>query len=196
MALRSVNLVPSDILTRLHYVRHVWLWVVIQIFLLTPIFTFLFYQVNIAMAQKASLQTMGSINKNIKEKVVEIDAIKKDLEKLNQQLADLETVVGGHSYSNILYVLSESMNRQTWLQSLDINSDNNDAQLSLNGFATSNEALGELLNTLSSEPLFDNVVLNYAKEPHLEKNETGMQDFRRIEFEMSCSIASRSGKEK
>jgi len=61
--------------------------------------------------------------------------------------------------------------------------------LQISGRATTNEALGNFLNRLGGNPLFENVVLKYATETLMEKSDVNDENpEKRVEFEIVCRI--------
>ena len=192
MALREINLVPSNILARRQLLRHFSFWAACLVILLAPIFGFYVYRVGTAMAQNRSFVDPDNINKHLSQQINAVKRIQEELELLSKQQADLQAVVGHSDYSKILFKLADTVNGNTWLKSLQIDSGSNPKDpimLQVSGYAATNEALGNFLNRLGSDPLFDNVVLKYAKETLLEKSDANDQKpVNRVEFEIACRI--------
>jgi len=192
MALREINLIPEDILTKLHFRQHLYLWAACLTISLALIFGLHLYQTSVAMAQKHPFISLKETDKDLASKIEEIKQMQEDLERLNQKQAALEAVTGNIPYSRILLKLSGMMNVQTWLTRLDIDGDREKGgviNLQLTGFSSHNEELGDFLNQLSSEPLFGAVLLKYAKE--VKKTASGKDKDEEIEiinFQVDCRV--------
>ena len=192
MALREINLVPSNILARRQLLRHFSFWAGCLVILLAPIFGFYVYRAGATTAQNRTIANPDDINKHMSQQVGTVKRIQKELELLNKQQADLQAIVGHSDYSRILSKLADTVNGYTWLKSLKIDSGSNPkdpTMLQISGRATTNEALGNFLNRLGSNPLFENVVLKYATETLMEKSDVNDENpEKRVEFEIVCRI--------
>jgi len=197
MALREINLVPEDILTKLHFRQHLYLWATFLTISLALIFGLHLYQTSVAMAQKHPFISLKDTDTDLASKIEEIKQMQKELEGLNQKQAALVAVTGNISYSRILLKLSGMINGQTWLTRLDIDNGRERGDvinLQLTGFSSHNEELGDFLNQLSSEPLFEDVLLKYAKEA--KRAASGKEDDEEIEminFQVGCRIQRDDG---
>jgi len=192
MALREINLVPSNILARREMLRHFSFWAGCLVILLAPIFGFYVYRAGATTAQNLTIADPDDINKNMSQQIGAVKRIQKELELLNKQQADLQAIVGHSDYSRILSKLADTVNGYTWLKSLKIESGSNPkdpTMLQISGRATTNEALGNFLNRLGGNPLFENVVLKYATETLMEKSDVNDENpEKRVEFEIVCRI--------
>ena len=192
MALREINLVPSNILARRELLRHFSFWAGCLVILLAPIFGFYVYRAGATTAQNRTIADPDDINKHMSQQIAAVKRIQKELELLNNQQADLQAIVRHSDYSRILSKLADTVNGYTWLKSLQIDSGSNPedpTMLQIRGRATTNEALGNFLNRLGSNPLFENVVLKYATETLMEKSDVNDENpEKRVEFEIVCRI--------
>jgi len=192
MALREINLVPSNILARREMLRHFSFWAGCLVILLAPIFGFYVYRAGATTAQNLTIADPDDINKNMSQQIGAVKRIQKELELLNKQQADLQAIVRHSDYSRILSKLADTVNGYTWLKSLKIESGSNPkdpTMLQISGRATTNEALGNFLNRLGGNPLFENVVLKYATETLMEKSDVNDENpEKRVEFEIVCRI--------
>ena len=192
MALREINLVPSNILARRELLRHFSFWAGCLVILLAPIFGFYVYRAGATTAQNRTIADPDDINKHMSQQIDAVKRIQKELELLNNQQADLQAIVRHSDYSRILSKLADTVNGYTWLKSLQIDSGSNPedpTMLQIRGRATTNEALGNFLNRLGSNPLFENVVLKYATETLMEKSDVNDENpEKRVEFEIVCRI--------
>jgi len=193
MALRDINLIPSNILDRKEIRRHLIFWSVCLGVLLSPVFGFYMYGTGEASTQKRATANIADIDRNLNRHISRIKQIRQALDTLSQQEADFKTVLKPAVFSEILYKLTGTMDGLTWLQTLKIHrqsSPTESIQLRVVGYAASNRALGNFLNRLSSDPGIDSVVLKYAKEPAVQKStETDTNHQSRIEFEIECTIS-------
>ena len=192
MALREINLVPSNILARRQLLRHFSFWAVCLVILLAPIFGFYVYQAGAIMARKRTVANTDDINKHLLRQIDAVKRIQKELNFLNRQQADLQSVVRHSDYSRILFKLADIVNAYTWFKTLRINKGNTPKDpivLQASGYAATNVALGNFLNRLTSDPLFENVILKYAKEPPMEKSDANAEKLAKgVEFEIVCRI--------
>ncbi len=192
MALREINLVPSNILARRQLLRHFSFWAGCLVILLAPIFGFYVYRAGATTAQNRTIANPDDINKHMSQQVSTVKRIQRELELLNKQQADLQAIVRYSDYSGILSKLADTMNGYTWLKSLKIDSGSNPddpTMLLVSGCATPNEALGNFLNRLGSNPLFEDVVLKYATETLMENSDVNDEKpEKQVEFEIVCRI--------
>jgi Tfp pilus assembly protein PilN len=192
MALREINLVPSNILVRRQLLRHLSFWAGCLVILLAPIFGFYVYRAGATLAQKRSFTNSININKQLSQKINTVKRIQEELKKLNQKQTALQAVIGHSNYSKIIFKLADTVNRQTWLESLRIDSDNrpkSPTALQVNGYARTNEALGNFLNRLTGDPMFENVILKYAKETQMKKSDAiDKNPPKRVQFEIVFNI--------
>ena len=192
MALREINLIPSTILVRRQLLRHCSFWVGCLAILLAPIFGFYVYQAGATTAQNRLLVNPDDIHKHLLRQIETIKQHQEELESLNKQQAALQAVVGRSEYSRILLNLADTVNGNTWLKSLRIDGGRNSKDpimLQVSGYAGTNEALGNFLNRLGSNPLFDDVVLKHATETLSENSDANSGNrVKRVEFEIACRI--------
>jgi hypothetical protein len=193
MALREINLIPSNILDRKEIRRHLILWSVCLGVLLSPVSGFYVYQTGVISAQKRTTADIADINRRLNGQMTRSRQIQQELNTLSQQEADLKIVLKPAVYSEILYRLTGTMDGLTWLQTLKIQRQKKPAesiQLNIVGYAASNGALGNFIERLSSDPGIDGVVLKYAKEHSAQKTtKTDKKPPSRMAFEIECTIS-------
>lgn len=193
MALREINLVPADILSHRQLRRHLCFWAGWMAISFALIFGFHIYQTNMAMAQKSPATNLKDIETQLASKIAEVKQIQEELEILNKKQAALATLTEDQVYSGILSRLTQMMNDYTWLTQLAINQGrgkDGNTNLQLTGFSSRNEELGDFLNLLSSEPLFEAVSLKYARE--IKKKLPGQKAVEPVEmihFQIDCNIS-------
>ena len=196
MALRLINLIPSDMLYKQQLQRHVYFWVGCLAMSLTLVVGIYLYQRHAIMAEKETLTNLKAEHLQLAAKIDEIKQIKEELENLAEKRAVLNELTGNQAYSHVLLKLAEIVNEQTWLKQLAIerdketeNIEGEGIKLKLTGFSHSNQDLGDFLIQLSSQPLFKGVVLNYAKEA-TERHSKDRMDLATslIEFQIDCHV--------
>lgn len=192
MALREINLIPTEILARRHSLRHLFFWAGCLLISLSLICGFYLYKTHFILAKKRALTTLKDTHKDLGTRIEEIKRIQEELEKVSQQQSVLETRTRNQPYSIVLLKLAGIMNKYTWLKQLAIDSgkdEKGEANLKLTGFSFSNEGLGNFLNQLTSEPMFKAVILKYANETEMaQSNQNAGKPVRLIQFQIECSI--------
>lgn len=192
MALREINLTPTEILARREFLRHLGFWAGCVLISLALIWGFYFLQEYTLSAKKRKVAELKKMHLNLGSKIDEIKVKRAELNALRQKLSGLEDITLNKPYSRIFAELSDRINEQTWLTRLDIDSgleEETAARLKLTGFSFSAEELGNFLDQLQSAPLFETVVLQQARENetvHLRKNINA--PMRLIQFNIECNI--------
>ena len=192
MALRDVNLIPTDIQIRTILNRHLAFWTGCLAISLSLILSFYLYQKHIVLPKKSAFKNLKDTRTNLELKIKEIKRIQKELEKLDQQQAVLDTIITGPMCWRIIQRLSEIINEYTWLKELTAGSGNHKdtkAGLKIRGFSSSNEELGNFLIKLSGDPMFKGVLLKFARETILDRaRKDGDDQIKVIEFEIECEL--------
>lgn len=195
MALREVNLIPAGLLHRRGLVRRICFWGACLSISLCMIFGFLLYQARVIRAQQPALQSLDEIQMHLDERISKIERIRTELQKLNQQQMMLENITSNRSYCRVLWKLAEIFNEETWLTQLTIgrNPEKNGAvRLGLTGLSFSNATLGNFMNQISSDPLFNAVQLVYAKEGNRQISKTtSVKPIRLIQFEIQSIVSNK-----
>jgi len=195
MALREVNLVPAGLITRRGLVRHLCFWGVCQFVSLSMIFGFFLYQTRAIRAQPPALQSLDEIQMHLGQRVSEIKRIRTELLRLNQQRVVLDKITKNRSYCQVLWKLSEIFNDEAWLTQLTIDrnpQENRAIRLGLTGLSFSNAILGNFINQISSDPMFTDVQLVYAKEGNRQISKTNSGKLLKlIQFEIESIVLNR-----
>jgi len=195
MALREVNLIPTGLLARRGRVRHVCFWGVCLFVSLCMIFGFFLYRTRVIRAQQPALQSLDEIQMHLGQRVSEIKRIQTELQRLNQQRVVLDKITKNRSYCQVLWTLSEIFNDEAWLTQLTIdrNAEENRAiRLGLTGLSFSNATLGNFINQISSDPMFNEVQLVYAKEGNRQISKTNSGKLLKlIQFEIESIVLNR-----
>ena len=194
MALREINLIPADILTRRLLQRHLSFWTGCLVISLILIFGFFFYQKHVVLAKKSTFGNLQDTHNHLGLRIQEIKRIQDELEKLDQQQSVLKTIITGPVCSRVLWKLADIMNENTWLTLLITDNGRNtekEATLQLIGFSFSNEELGNFLNRLTAESMFATVILKYARETLLAQHDrNASKDIKVVQFEIECELVS------
>jgi Tfp pilus assembly protein PilN len=196
MAIRDINLVPSDILHRQRLLGHACFWAGCFIFSISVILAINFYQKRTIAGEQFTLLQLEKEHRQLNFKVEEIKNLEQELAKLTERHALLTNLVGNHSHVMLLMTLSRIMNDYTWLTELkaeekkgDDDEDLSVVAVQLKGFSYSNEDLGNFIIQLSADRLFKGVVLDYAKEAASRRTKNGMaMPDSLIEFQIDCQV--------
>jgi len=159
---------------------------------MTLIFGFYLYQTGFALAQKSAFTNLKEMDANLGSKIEEIRRLQDELERINQQQSALKAVTGNPYYSQLLLKLARMMNGYTWLTGLTIDSSKQNEEyrvMKLTGVSSLREELGNFLNLLAGEPLFEDVLLKYARETVTERSGQNVSETKRlIQFQIECKI--------
>jgi len=161
-------------------------------FSLGVIFSFYLYEKHVVLAPKSPLARLRNVQGDLGLRIQESKRIREEIVKLKQQQAALIDITRSPVCWRIVFKLAEIMNDATWLHTLttDINrGQQKTVGLKLNGYSFSNEELGNFIIRLSSEPMFKDVLLKYARETIFDRAEknAGVQ-IKVIEFEIECEL--------
>jgi Tfp pilus assembly protein PilN len=193
MAIRDINLIDSGILTRRYMLRHLVLWAGGLMVTLALIGGFYGFQLRTGGISRHSRESLKKIHARLEARIKTIKDLQVELETVRRRQSALETVTNKRPFYQILVKLAGMMNQDTWITQLalsDVAGKTPGNDLKLTGFSRSNEALGNFMNRLDSEPMFNAVVLQFARE-----NETAASDqaaagaVPRIQFQITCTIA-------
>ena len=196
MALRETNLLPGDILDRRYLMRHISFWTGCMVISLSLVFGFYVYHAHVVLAKERPITTLEDMHTHLGTRVEEIKQVQEELERLDQQQTVLETITRHQSYSRVLLMLAAVMPQETWLGKIIVDSGKdededkkNGTTLALSGFSYSNEDLGNFINRISSEAMFREVVLKYAKETIMDLSDQGADEpVKLVEFQIECNI--------
>ena len=192
MALREINLIPAQILSRRQLARHLLFWSGCLLLVLALIGGSYFFQSYAVLSKKGTMLTLNDMQTHLGMRIEEIKRIKDELARLDQQQAALEAIARNHPYSKILFKLADMMNPDTWLTQLAIDSGQEKGgqiALILTGLSFSNAELGNFVDRFSNDPLFNAVQLQYAKETQMKlSNQRDAAPLRLIQFGMEGRI--------
>jgi Tfp pilus assembly protein PilN len=192
MALREINLTPSEILARREFLRHLGFWAGCLLISLSLIWGFYFLQDYTLLAKRRKVAELKKMHLNLGAKIDEIKVMRAELNSLRQEQSGLENITSNKPYSRIFAELSDLINEHTWLTQLNIDSgleEEATANLKLTGFSFSAEELGNFLDQLTADPLFKTVVLQQAREDEtVQLSKNTHAPIRLIQFNIECSI--------
>ena len=187
MALRDINLIPTEILERRYLVRHLLLWLISLVVVAALIMAAHGYQNRMVYGETQNRQ--GAIKDQAAALTRTVGDIRKEQMALNlarrEQVQLVALIEQRRSYSSVLAKLADVMNDQTWLQQLAFNTaQDRTLHLGLMGFSHSHEALGTFIQRLSGEPMFRLVVLKSAQEAADKLSGSAP-----VQFQIECDIA-------
>jgi Tfp pilus assembly protein PilN len=195
MALRDVNLIPAGLLIRRELVRHLCFWGACLFVGLCMILGLFLYQTLVIRAQQPALQSLDEIEMLLGQRVSKIEQIQTQLQRLNQQRVVLDNITRNRSYCQVLSRLAEILNDDAWLTQLTIDRNpekNRTIRLSLTGLSFSNTTLGNFIDQISSDPMFSDVQLVYAKEGSRQISKTNSgKPLKLIQFEIESIVVNR-----
>jgi hypothetical protein len=193
MALRETNLIPSEVLARREFLRHLFFWASCLVISLSLIWSFYFYQIHVLQGKKRTLAELKQKHQDLGSKINEIRLVQAELDRMRQEQAGLENITLGASYSQILAKLADIMNEATWLSQLTIDSgreEESSIRLRLSGFSFSADQLGNFLQQLTNEPMFKGVLLQNARESVNSQFSKGSdRTVRLMQFNIECKIS-------
>jgi hypothetical protein len=161
-------------------------------FSLSLIFAFYGYQHKAALDKRKAMPNLSGMQATLAVKIQMIKGFQDELTRLNQKAKALEAVTTNVSYSRVLLKLAEMMNGYTWLTQLTLqNGEEREglAGLKMTGFSLYNEELGNFLSWLTSEPMFEDVSLKYARETfggNFDQDEA--DPVKMLQFQIECEI--------
>lgn len=192
MVLRTVNLIPTDILTRRYLLRHLGFWAGCLIVPLSLILGFYFYQTRYVLSKKSALTNLQSTYTNLGSRIEEIKRVQKEIERLAQQQSTLKAMESNLPYSRVLLKLADIMNEYTWLTQLAVEADTSEEgeqKLKLIGFSLTNTELGDFLDRLAGETMFRAIELKYARDTKAPSDQKEGGPKRLIQFQIECNIS-------
>ena len=118
MALREINLIPAEILYRMHLIRHVCFWAGCLATSLALIFSIYLFQRQTVLAKNRALTKMKETHKQLDSKIEEIKRVQNELDSLIQKQSTLYEKTRSQPYSPVLLRLADIINEIPGLQSL------------------------------------------------------------------------------
>ncbi len=192
MAIRDINLVDPGTLVRRHILRHLMFWGGGLIVALAMIGGFYLFQSHAVLAKKSKRGSLQQMHADLESKIEKINRRQAAVNNLRNQQNALGAVIPQQPFYRILAKLSAIMNEYTWITKLAMDigpGRDSGSMLKLTGLSRSNEDLGDFMNRLSNEPIFNGVVLQLAKEGARAQSirNTG-EAMQQVQFRIQCSI--------
>lgn len=195
MALREINLIPPDILSRRHLFRRLSLWSGCMIISLSLIFGFYQYYTRAVLTKNSAMTNLKEMHIKLGTKIEKINQIQEELKKLDHQQSLIKTITNNQPYTIVLSKLAALMNEYTWLTQFALDSKNDgedNADMKLTGFSFSNNKLGDFIDQLSCEPMFTSIFLKYARESNIAlPDQNKVKKVKVIQFEIECNLRNR-----
>jgi Tfp pilus assembly protein PilN len=193
MALREVNLVPSDMLFHRQLGRHLSLWAACLLLSLSAIVGGYSVDSHVILAKKRSLMSLDDVDTNLDARIRQIHELQGELEKLHEKQTALSAITRNQPYSSVLLTLADIMNENTWLTDLSID-DTGEAEdttrVEVTGFSETNDHLGGFLSRLAGAVVFQDVVLDFARETQDPRSkEKGKNAGKVIHFKVTCNLS-------
>ncbi len=192
MALREINLIPPDIMSRRHLLRRLSFWSGCMFISLSLIFGFYHYYTHVVLVQNRAMTSLKEMHIKLGTKIEKVNQVQEELERLDQQQGLIKTITRNQPYTIVLSKLATLMNEYTWLTQFASDSEKDregNAYMKLTGFSCSNNKLGDFIDRLSYEPMFTSIFLNYARESKIAlPNQTEVKRVKVIQFEIECNI--------
>jgi len=194
MAIRDINLVPSELIHRRLMFRHLWLSALSLVLVSSLISGYYLYQTFVVLPQERPVTTVADMQKHLGVTIDDISSTEEEIERLNLQEAFLKRFTRNQPFSMLLLEMSQSINQKTWLTRFDIDSireteDRVARNFRLYGYSYSNDELGDFLTRLSSQELFRDVVLRFAQETQIASWEgDGKDRVKVIQFQIEGLI--------
>lgn len=192
MTLREINLVPDDILQRNLVKRQILRWSLALTLCLTAIFSTYWYQSQIVLARLRPSTTLAEMHAQLGATLDEIRAAQKEIERLSTQQAILKELSVHYAFPDLLELLANALNAQTWLTQLEVEAGSHkeiQPRMHLKGYAVSNELLADFLTHLSTARPVESVVLKLAQEarvPGLAPDSD--QLVKVVDFDIACRL--------
>ncbi|NQT71116.1 MAG: PilN domain-containing protein [Desulfobacteraceae bacterium] len=194
MTIREINLVDPGTLVRRHILQHLMFWGGGLIVALAMIGGFYLFQSQVVFAKKSKRGSLQQMHTDLELKIEEINRLQAQMQTLRNQQNALGAVIPKKPFYRILTKLADIMNAYTWITQLALDvgpGPGSGSMLKLTGLSRSNEDLGDFMNRLANEPMFNGVVLKLAKEgagaQSIQNTGAAVQQ---IQFKIECSIAN------
>lgn len=194
MALRDINLVPSEVVLKRLILRHLYLWAGCLVLSIAVVFGLYLFQNRMIVREQRSLAQLKDIQSRLMARIEVQKRLQADQDKMNQQKSALDAIrLKGQPVSHVIARLSEIMNDDTWLSQLTAEAGKDpkgETRLLLAGSSTSSAHLADFLNRLAADRAFKAVTLNFATES--EKEQVGQKSPRgirgKIEFQIGFQL--------
>ncbi len=192
MTLREINLVPDEVLHGNQIRRQILGWSLALAGCMAIIFSTYWYQSRVVLARLRPSTTLADMHAQLGATLDEINASQKEIERLSMQQSILKELSVHQSFPDLLELLADALNPQTWLLEMEIEAGGPNATrpgMHLKGYAVSNELLADFLTRLSQTPHVESVVLKLAREAHVpELIPDSNQRVKVVDFDILCRL--------
>jgi Tfp pilus assembly protein PilN len=150
-----------------------------------------FYLDRIVLPQQRALPQSNTMQSNLTDRIQAITQAQKELDQLKDRHATIDSLVDVHPSSAVLSRLVDSMGPAIWLTELHLGGvgDKSGSRMKIVGFSADNGKLGDFLDNLAAEPMFETVVLKRAGSAPNSASKTKGTDARPIQFEIECQVS-------
>ncbi|MCF7939707.1 MAG: PilN domain-containing protein [Spirochaetales bacterium] len=170
MALKDINLIPDDILTRRKLFRSVRLWSMVLAGLVLIISVYCGIQIKAIQEIKPDENRVAQTRNELLTLVNRIESTQEEYNRLLQERDKLLAPFERTSASVPLQAIAENLNDRTWLRQVEIlpdsGQDNRDwsGKIDIRGEALSHADITGFLQVLQSNAIFRDVELKYAQK--------------------------------
>jgi len=193
MAIREINLVPPEVLSRRYMLRHVYLWLGLLSFSMLLVVGFYIQQSGRALTLKGTAPALNDAAVDLGAKIDEIKRLQAELDALSRSQSIMDTIGRQKPYSQLLLNLSLQMNERTWFRTITATSASGPdplVNMLITGFSRSNDDLGEFISRLTLDPSFEGVVLKYTRGAEVALPGREQEDMQTvIQFQIECKAS-------
>lgn len=195
MAVRPINMIPSDILTANTLTRHLGFWAK-GLLILVALFAgaYLIQNQWLKVQQKQhglTETTLMQITKKISVTLQATSETQSKMKDLHLKIDTLSSITNQRPYYDILATLAQAVNSDTWIDGLSIQRCNDKkmgcSRMVMDGFSMTHHTLGEFLESLSAIPQIRDMVLVNAKKQDQTVSGGGTLA-QTVRFKLSCTI--------
>jgi len=186
MTLREINLIPDEILFRDSLIRHLCTWGFILAVLVAMIIGFNMYMKENLSRGFNYIGGIEGIDNQLSMKIDTIGVLQEEITGLDLQMEHADRILRAGGYSAIISGFISIMNKQTWLTGLEIAQEiDNSTVIRMDGYSIDSESLGDFIERLSGEKMFNSVLLRYARDAGNE-GETYESISGLVRFQIEC----------
>jgi len=190
MAIREINLVPPEVLSRRYVLRHVYLWLGLLAFSMLLVGGFYAQQSGKSVTLKGTAPALNDAAADLGAKIDEIKQLQVRLDALSRSQSIMDIIGRQKPYSELLLNLSLQMNERTWFKTIAATSGagpDRSVRMLITGFSRSNDDLGDFISRLTFDPSFRDVVLKYSREAKIALPGREPDDLQTaIQFQIEC----------
>ena len=190
MALREINLSDPRRQARRKLQRYLALWAGALFISQAVIGSVYVYQAKFVLPRKRALMQINQVQSSLRTRIQAISEAREELERLKSRHALITSLAGRHTSASILARLVDNMAASTWLTKLELNSGKPEAppRMKIIGYTSSHTTLGDFIDRLVRDDLFESVVLKYAGTGRTPSGRFNSQQAAPVQFEIECGI--------